>query len=80
MVMEYSEVNLFLLGIDRLGYRPFHAAYMEPFDLIFFTNGSQVLILQNLGVFRGMRIYHSSQLQSVTDEISRIRIQEKLGL
>lgn len=77
--MEYSEIHSFLVGIARLGYRPFYAAYCDSFDLLFFTNGSQVVILQNLGAFRGMKIFHSSQLQSVTDEIGRLRIQEKWG-
>ena len=75
--MEYAEVPIFLAGIARLGYLPYYAAYCVAFDLMFYTNGFQFVILQNLGAFRGMRVYHSSALQEVTDEIERIRIQDQ---
>lgn len=75
--MEYIDVERFLIGIARLGYRPFQALYSEHFDLMFFTNGFQIVILQNLGAFRGMKIYHSSALTSVVDEIERMEMQLK---
>lgn len=73
--MEYAEVPIFLAGIARLGYRPFYVAYLDVFDLIFYSNGLQFVILQNMGAFRGMRVYHSSALKEVTDELERIRYQ-----
>ncbi|MCK5341992.1 MAG: hypothetical protein KAR20_01230 [Candidatus Heimdallarchaeota archaeon] len=75
--MEYIDVERFLNGIARLGYRPFYAVYGEFFDMMFFTNGFQIVILQNLGAFRGMKIFHSSALKSVVEEIERVQIQEK---
>ena len=74
--MEYSDVERFLIGIARLDYRPFYAVYSEHFDLLFYTNGFQFVIMQNLGAFRGFKIYHSSALISVIDELERIKNDE----
>ena len=71
--MVYKEVEHFLKGIERAGYRFSGSIYGPMCDLHYFTEGQRTIIMENRGRVLGLTVYHSSMLAGVDEEMRRIK-------
>ena len=71
--MVYRDIEQFLRGIERAGYRYAGAVYGQQSDIIFYSDRTRTVILENRGRVMGFMVYHSSTLAGVEEEMRRIR-------